>query len=54
MQAAGPTLDAVLGATREDWSGEQALDELVRAVSRSTLEQLCAREAAAPGGRHPK
>jgi hypothetical protein len=51
MQAAGPTFDAVLAAAREDRSGEQALDELVRAVLRSTLEQLCSRQAAAPRGR---
>jgi hypothetical protein len=53
-RSAGPTLDAVLAAVRENRSGEQALDELVRAVVRSTLEQLCSRQAAAPGGRHPK
>jgi hypothetical protein len=45
MQAAGPTFDAVLAAAREDRSGEQAIDELVRAVLRSTLEQLCSRQA---------
>jgi hypothetical protein len=54
MQATGPTFDTVLAAACEDRSGEQALDELVRAVLRSTLEQLCSRQAAAPGGRQPK
>jgi hypothetical protein len=48
MQAAGPTLDGVLAAAREDRSGEQALDEQVRAVVRSTLEQLRSRQTAAP------
>jgi hypothetical protein len=54
MQAAGPTFDAVLATAREDRSGEPALDELVRATLRSTLEQRCSREAAVPGGRRPK
>jgi hypothetical protein len=54
IQAAGPTVDAVLAVAREDRSGEQALDELVRAVLRSTLEQLCSRQAAVPGCRRPK
>jgi hypothetical protein len=54
IQAAGPTVDAVLAVAREDRSGEQALDELVRAVLRSTLEQLCSRQAAVPGDRRPK
>jgi hypothetical protein len=52
--AAGPTFDAVLAAACEDRSGEQALDQLVRTVLRSTLEQLCSRQAAVPGGRQPK
>jgi hypothetical protein len=48
-QAAGtPMFDAVLAAVREDRSGEQPLDELVRAVLRTTLEQLRSRQAAAP------
>jgi hypothetical protein len=46
--AGAPTLDAVLAAVREDRSGEQPLDELVRTVLRSTLEQLRSRQAAAP------
>jgi hypothetical protein len=47
--AAGtPTFDAVLAAVRENPSGEQPLDELVRAVVRSTLEQRRSREAAIP------
>jgi hypothetical protein len=54
LQATGPTLDAVLAAAAEDRSGEKALDELVRAVLRSTLEQLCSRQAVTPGGRQPK
>jgi hypothetical protein len=54
MQAAVPTVDAGLAAAREDRSGEQALDEMVRAVLRSTLEQLCSRQAAVPGGRQLK
>jgi hypothetical protein len=44
----------VLAAARDDRSGEQPLDELVRAVLRSTTEQLCSRQAATPGGRKPK
>ena len=43
-----PTLDAVLAAVREARSGEQPLDELVRAVLRSTLEQLQSRQAEMP------
>jgi hypothetical protein len=55
MQATtGPTFDTVLAATCEDRSVEQALDELVRAVLRSTLEQLRSRQAALPGGRQPR
>jgi hypothetical protein len=54
LQAAGPTFDAVLAAAREDRSSEQALDGLVRAVLRSTLEQRCSRHVAGPGGRQPK
>jgi hypothetical protein len=46
LQATGPTLDAALAAAAEDRSGEQALEELVRAVLRSTLEQLCSRSPA--------
>ena len=53
MQAAGPTFDAVLARAREERSDEQALDALVRAVLRSTLEQLSSRQAMAPGGRQP-
>src|SRR5262245_10337426 len=50
-RAAGtPTFDAVLAAVREDRSGEQPLDELVRAVLRSTLEQLRSRQPAVPDG----
>ena len=53
MQAAArpagtPTFDAVLAAVREDRSGEQPLDELVRAVLRSTLEQLRSRQVEMP------
>ena len=53
MQAAAraadaPTFDAVLAAAREDRSGEQPVDELVRTVLRSTLEQLRSRQPAAP------
>jgi hypothetical protein len=48
-QAAGtPTFDEVLAAVREDPSGEQPLDQLVRAVLRSTLEQLRSRQAVVP------
>ncbi|MGY4769740.1 hypothetical protein ACXC9Q_22705 [Kribbella sp. CWNU-51] len=43
--AGTPTFDAVLAAVREDRAGEQPLDELVRAVLRSTLEQLRSRQA---------
>jgi hypothetical protein len=51
MQAAArsagtPTFDAVLTAVSEDRSGDQPLDVLVRAVLRSTLEQLRSRQAA--------
>lgn len=53
MQAAArtagtPTFGAMLAAVREDRSGETPLDELVRAVLRSTLEQLRSRQAAEP------
>jgi hypothetical protein len=41
-----PAFDAVLAAVREGRSGEPPLDELVRAVLRSTLEQLRSRQAA--------
>jgi hypothetical protein len=54
LRATGPTLDAVLAAAAEDRSGEPALDELVRAVLRSTLEQLCSRQAVAPDDRQPR
>jgi hypothetical protein len=40
-----PTLDAVLMSCREDPPGEQGLKRLVRSVLRSTLEQLCVRQA---------
>lgn len=43
-----PTFDAVLAGAREDRSGEQPLDKLVRTVLRATLEQLRSRQAAAP------
>jgi hypothetical protein len=46
--AGTPTFDAVLAAVREDRSGEQPLDELVRAVLRTTLEQLRSRQADVP------
>ena len=46
--AGAPASDAVLAAVREDTSGKQPLDELVRAVLRSTLEQLRSRQAAVP------
>jgi hypothetical protein len=50
LRAAAPaagtaTFDAMLAASREDRSDEQPLDELVRAVLRSTLEQLRSRHA---------
>jgi hypothetical protein len=54
MLAARPTFDAVLAAACEDRPGEQPLDELVRAVLRSTLEQHSSRHGAALGGRQPK
>jgi hypothetical protein len=45
LRAAGPpTFDAILAAVREDHSGEPPLAELVRAVLRSTLEQLGSRQ----------
>jgi hypothetical protein len=53
MQASGATFDAALAAAREDRSGEPAVNELVRAVLRSTLEQLFSRHAAL-GGRQPR
>src|SRR5262245_6152650 len=47
--AAGPpTFDLVLAAVREARSGEQPLDEMVRNVLRSTLEQLRSRQSAVP------
>ncbi len=48
---AAPSLDALLLAVRDRQPGESALDALARRVLRSTLEQLCTRqaeEAAAP------
>jgi hypothetical protein len=52
--AAGtPTFEAVLAAVRADRSGEQPLDELVRAVLRSTLEQLRSRQGM-PDARMPE
>jgi hypothetical protein len=54
LHATGPTLDAVLTAAAEDRPGEQTLDELVRAVLRSTLEQLRSRETVAPRDHQPK
>jgi hypothetical protein len=45
-RAAGiSTFEAVLATVREDRSEQQPLDELVRAVLRSTLEQLRSRQA---------
>jgi hypothetical protein len=45
-RAAGTsTFEAVLATVREDRSEQQPLDELVRAVLRSTLEQLRSRQA---------
>lgn len=50
-RAAGtPTFDAVLATVREDGSDERPLYELVRAVLRSTLEQLRSRLPIEPGG----
>jgi hypothetical protein len=44
--AAAPTLDALLVAVRKEGQpGEPALDRLARGVLRSTLEQLCTRQA---------
>src|SRR5262245_14368606 len=43
-----PTFAAVLAAVREDRPGEQPLDEMVRNVLRSTLEQLRSRQPALP------
>jgi hypothetical protein len=40
-----PSLDALLFAVRDDQPGEYALDRLARGVLRSTLEQLCTRQA---------
>jgi hypothetical protein len=42
---AAPTFDAALAVVREGPSGEQPLEELVRAVLRSTLEQFRSRQA---------
>jgi hypothetical protein len=44
-QAGTPTFDAVLAEVRADRAGGQALEELVRTVLRSTLEQLRSRQA---------
>ena len=46
----GASFDAVLADSREDRSGEQPLDELVRSVLRANLEQLRSRQAAASDG----
>ena len=40
-----PSLDALLLAVRDGRPGESALDALARSVLRSTLEQLCTRQA---------
>ena len=40
-----PSLDALLFAVRDGQPGESALDGLARSVLRSTLEQLCTRQA---------
>src|SRR5262249_30658648 len=40
-----PSLDALLLAVRDGRPGESPLDELARSVLRSTLEQLCTRQA---------
>jgi hypothetical protein len=40
-----PSLDALLLAVRDDQPGESALERLARGVLRSTLEQLCTRQA---------
>ena len=40
-----PSLDALLLALRDVQPGESALDSLTRGVLRSTLEQLCTRQA---------
>ena len=46
MPAGGaPSLDALLLAVRDGQPGESALDGLARSVLRSTLEQLCTRQA---------
>ena len=42
---AAPSLDALLFAVRDGQPGESALDRLARGVLRSTLEQLCTRQA---------
>jgi hypothetical protein len=42
---AAPSLDALLLAVRDGQPGESALDGLARRVLRSTLEQLCTRQA---------
>ena len=44
-EGGAPSLDAVLLAVRAARPGDSALDSLVRRVLRSTLEQLCTRQA---------
>jgi hypothetical protein len=50
-----PSLGAVLFAVRDEhgWTGETPLDNLARRVLRSTLEQLCTRQAEQPGSSPP-
>jgi hypothetical protein len=43
--AGAPTLDALLFAVRDGQPSESAFDRLARGVLRSTLEQLCTRQA---------
>jgi hypothetical protein len=47
-----PSLDALLLAVRDGQPGESALDSLARRVLRSTLEQLCTRQAEQPDSPH--
>jgi hypothetical protein len=49
---AAPTLDALLFMVRDGLPGESALDSLARGVLRSTLEQLCTRQAEEADPRH--
>jgi hypothetical protein len=44
-----PTTDALLSACREDQPDRPRLERLVRRVARSTIEQLCMRQAAQAG-----